>query len=500
MAAWWLAGFLLLCFTYFLPRFDDWDQNSRFDMALALVNTGSPIIDSYHWNTGDITYVNGHYYSIMAPGQALATVPAAWGVRSLATALSGSHVAASIGLKRTWQATFGYYVLLLYLACILTVALPAVGLVLLVFWFLGYFSQSIADRLIVSLVLGIGTMVFPYAQVLYSHVPAAALLFAGFVLVYVSAGARPPRGPISAWFGRNPGAAMVLAGLALGAAEVYEYPAAVVAVPIGLYGLYRHPFRHMVWLALGALPGILVVGGYDLLVYHNPFMSGYSAHSVLWKEKLGHGIGGSTWPPKPGALWGMTFSPYRGVFFLSPVLLAGLPGLVLWARRRDIESVLFATIPVLYLIAISLSPFWFAGSTVGPRYLIPTLPFLSVPVIFVLQSSRRAVIRPVVAALGVLSVVNVWLQTIGNGGFPKQTVHDPLFQTGIPGFLHDHLPLSVGAILLAPFHAGSTKTALVPLLCALAIWSFRAARRYQRSVGGDHPAATVQPPVEPSAA
>lgn len=475
----WLAGLVLLCSAYFLPRYTDWDQNSRFDLALALATHGTVAIDNYHWNTGDIDYAFGHYYSIMAPGQALSAVPLAWTVKTLVEATAGRNVGQNIGLKRTWRTTYGYYVLLLYLECVLTAGIPATLLVLLFFWFLGYFSESLWNRALLSLAFGLGTMIFPYAQVMYSHVPATALLFAAFVLLYVVSMQRPPRGPGSAWLQAHPAVAVLLAGLAMGAAEVYEYPAAVIGILLFAYAAVTLPRRYLPWIVLGALPGIIIVGVYDLVAYHNPFLTGYSGHSVLWKGKLAHGIGGSTWPPSWSAIQGLTISHYRGLFFLSPMLLLAFPGIALWAKRGGHEWLLFLSIPVFYTLAISTSPFWFAGSTVGPRYLIPVLPFLCVPIILVLEEVRRGWQRLVVYCLMVVSALNVWVQTLGAGGYPRETAHDPLLTVSLPGFLHDHLPLNLGSLLLAPVTGAYSKATLIPLACILGLWTYLTSRRIQ---------------------
>src|SRR5207302_8294294 len=67
---------LLFCFTYFPPRWGDWNQSSRLDLVLAIVDDHSLTIDRYAENTGDYAYFEGHYYSDKAPGTALLGVPA----------------------------------------------------------------------------------------------------------------------------------------------------------------------------------------------------------------------------------------------------------------------------------------------------------------------------------------------------------------------------------------------------------------------------------------
>src|ERR1700716_3439374 len=67
---------LLVCYAYFFPRWADWNQNSRLDQVLALVDRGVWYIDDYYQNTGDYAQFEGHLYSDKAPGTAFVGVPA----------------------------------------------------------------------------------------------------------------------------------------------------------------------------------------------------------------------------------------------------------------------------------------------------------------------------------------------------------------------------------------------------------------------------------------
>src|SRR4030095_1701401 len=66
---------LLCCYTYFLPRWADPNQNSRLDMVVAVVEDGTFQIDKYVHNTVDYAKVGEHYYSDKAPGAALIGIP-----------------------------------------------------------------------------------------------------------------------------------------------------------------------------------------------------------------------------------------------------------------------------------------------------------------------------------------------------------------------------------------------------------------------------------------
>jgi len=76
MYRFWLIVMLLFCsYAYVLPRWSDWNQNSRLNLVLALVDDGSPRIDRYVENTGDYAIYNGHAYTDKPPGLSFLGVP-----------------------------------------------------------------------------------------------------------------------------------------------------------------------------------------------------------------------------------------------------------------------------------------------------------------------------------------------------------------------------------------------------------------------------------------
>lgn len=474
----WLFGFALLCFVYFLPRWHDWNQDARLDMTMSVVNHGTIAIDAYHWNTGDDDFYKGHYYSNKAPGQSLLGVPVYVvykgllelpPVRSLVNAIernSAWNLALEDGGDRFVPPKLDFAILQ-YVESVFTVAVPAALFLVLFFWFLGFLSASIVNRAFLSLALGLATIVFPYAQLFYSHVPAMALEFAGFALVYIlAARGRHGRGQ---WIVNHPSISALLAGLCLGGAVVFEYPTAIISALIGLYALIRLPRTVWPYLIAGVAPALATVMAYDYAAYHSPFTTGYSGNSVLWKQE-GQGIAGFTWPPRWTAITGMSYSPYRGLFFLSPFLLLALPGYGLLAhaswRKGDSAWLVFLAIPVAFFFAIAMYWGWFAGQVVGPRYLIPMLPFLALPIIFLLNCLRSLPARGAVAPLVAVSLFNVWAETLGSRAYPHSGTMNPLFTFSLPALGRGEVPMNLG-MFLGPHGP----TSLLPLLGLLILWT-----------------------------
>src|SRR5690349_1669030 len=72
-----LGALLLASYSYVLPRWADWNQNSRLDLVRALSEQHDVVIDSYVGNTGDYALYQGHAYSDKAPGPAFLALPLA---------------------------------------------------------------------------------------------------------------------------------------------------------------------------------------------------------------------------------------------------------------------------------------------------------------------------------------------------------------------------------------------------------------------------------------
>jgi len=106
------------------------------------------------------------------------------------------------------------------------------------------------------------------------------------------------------------------------------------------------------------------------------------------------------------------FSPSRGLFIFSPIVLVAFAGgLLLWRRHSatPLEQLSAVAIPC-YLVAIALFPIWWAGTSFGPRFMTETLPFifvLTIPFVDWVAAwrSERPTSRPWTYRLAVLGTV-----------------------------------------------------------------------------------------------
>jgi hypothetical protein len=111
------------------------------------------------------------------------------------------------------------------------------------------------------------------------------------------------------------------------------------------------------------------------------------------------------------------------LFFTSPVLLLGLIAVFVMGhnRERRPEALLFGSVFFAYLLMNSAFNNWHAGWTFGPRYLIPAIPFIALPLARVFARIPRL-------AVG-FALLSIFLMFLFTAVDPQVTesVANPLF-------------------------------------------------------------------------
>jgi hypothetical protein len=239
----------------------------------------------------------------------------------------------------------------------------------------------------------------------------------------------------------------LLVGLLLSLALISEYPIVLVLFILFIYAVYVLPCaRLLFWMLVGGTPLTLAMVLYNYVCFGTPLPVGYlySPNYTAWHHT---GLVSLTYPTLD-RVWGITFSPYRGLFFLSPFLLLALPGFLRFWRAKEhrAEFCVCAASVVCFFLYNASSIMWWGGFAVGPRYLVPILPFLAVPVVFMFVHWNRPVFRTVMLLLIGLSIVLVWVETISGQSFPDFTPN-PLLDFSLPRLLAGDIARNLGMLL-----------------------------------------------------
>ncbi len=443
---------LTISYVYFFPRWADPNQNSRLNMVIAVVEDGTFQIDKYVHNTVDYAKIGDHYYSDKAPGAAFLGIPV-YGMLKLFLELPWlDNLMDRLAGNEAFQATLRAdgsgifkekirFALAQVAITFVVSALPSALLGVLLFRLLEHFTTHFWSRLGVVLGYGLLTPVFAYAGAFYGHQLSAALLFGAFYLVFTHQERLTLR-------------QLVPVGFLLGYSVITEYPMALVAGILYLYTFYKL-YRPGRGLQIGwvTLSGAFVAAGwmaYNTAIFGGPLELGYS-HSELWQDQHHTGFM-SLKLPQLEALWGITFSPFRGLFVLSPWLLLALPGFWLWWQSGQYRSewVAAATIIVTVFLFNASSIMWWGGFAVGPRYLLPALPFMVLPIVLVLQKWNNPLWSGAVLLISSWSLVATWGLSLAEQAFPADNIRNPLLEYAWPNWLAGNVARNLGTVLGLP--------------------------------------------------
>ena len=366
---------LLFCLFSFLYAYffqgGGWNQNSHYDTIRAIVERGTMDITAFAGNTGDIGVFKSRIYSNKLPGVALVGAPLYFLLYHLERWLG-------IDLNAFWTININAHLLTFF-----TSGLP--GAVLLLFLYRHFRRQqaTVHESLFLTTAFGIGSLLFPYSGVMMNHLLTACLLFAAWYIITAA---------------HLPHRAALVAGLLTGTAMVTESLAALAALLFLFYvALKRRNVTPAFLVGSGLMVGVILAHNY--LSFQSLFIS----NTIYQSKTEGYLFGILQWP-QPVRLFWLTVHPFRGLFYCCPVMVLGLLSLRWPFRVRDVP--LETSIPLLviaYHLAFNMSfNGWTGGWGVGPRYLIPALPFLYS---FALNGFRRFPI--ISAALAIISATEM---------------------------------------------------------------------------------------------
>jgi len=281
------------------------------------------------------------------------------------------------------------------------VAVLSAFLCLLIFYvFHRVFAMNTNAALLLTVLFGFGTLAFSYSTTFYCHQPAACCSFLSFVLAMnIRYGASPRKNMMA-----------VLAGFSAALAVLIE-PSTVIMLAAVAFCLVsvREGRSYIPLFVLGCmLPGA-VLGWYNYVCFGHPLASSYNYSNdvVMWKVE-----GKLFGFPDLKRFYDLLISPYRGLFFSSPVLMMAIPGLFISLRRRQwLSEMLFcAMISTVFVVFIAAFHAWHGGSAAGPRYLLPMFPFL-----YLLAGVSFVRFPKLYLLLGAVSLlVNLSITVVGN--------------------------------------------------------------------------------------
>mgnify|MGYP003582298314 CR=1 FL=1 len=398
--------FFLICI-YAPSGFNNPNTLPRVGLSHSILTKKQLNIDEIAPFTADKAFRDGHYYCDKAPGISFICIPAVAVMNRLADAVGLDQRLISPIDHPPFRVTHARY-LALALSCLAAVTM-------LTAWGVACFYRTLraADvdtdgAIVATFSFAFGTQYLMWSTAVFGHAVAAALLFMAFAQYWaVGKDAESAR-----W--RLP-----MAGLLLGWAVMVEFTAAIPAAIIGITLLAATPRPSLQkWLgaatlmAAGGFVPILLLLAYNNLVFGSPFSVGYGA--VQGFSGMKNGFFGIT-PPDPAVLWAITFSAYRGILWLSPVLAVAFIAMwALLASTRHRVPMVAALLVVIYYFCLNAGYYyWDGGFSTGPRHVTPAVPFLMLG-LGLAWARLSSPVRWLVIALSAYGVAVVMMTTLVN--------------------------------------------------------------------------------------
>lgn len=336
------------------------NETARWGQIRSIVENGSLTLEGSGVRTADVISIDGKLYSNKAPGFTF-------------FAASFWSPAKLVGAKLGFTGNN-----LLHLTCWivngLTVGLSSVLITLLI-WKLAFrilLSYSAAS--LVAWCVSFGTILYPFSTLFFSHTFTALLGLGSLAcIVFIKDRCRD--------------LAFLFCGIFLGFGIASEYPAVITAVVIGLYALTKANSRwQIILLFSGGFLALCPLFYYNAAIFSDPLKLSYTAYtsrkdSMFPAHKMGF-LGVSL--PQASVFYEITFGAQRGLFRCNPWLLLCVPGFMLGMKeRQNREIYLVSAAIVLFFLLFNSSygdglTYWGGGAAIGPRHIIPSLPFMAI--------------------------------------------------------------------------------------------------------------------------
>ncbi len=419
----------------FVMHSTGWAQLAHYAQVRAFAD-GRAQIDRWQWETKDKAWVNGHFYSVKAPGLPALTLPAylaldALGAKSVARDAAANAARAdhprwtpypdpdlsqygfSAARAHRVEVRIQNETPMIWALTVIGAVLPAIGLLCLVRWVAERIEPGYGTA--AAITLGLGTIVMTFAAEYFTHVAAAALGFGAFALLF-----REREGSARTWL-------VGAAGLAAGLAVSFEYPMGLLGAVLFCYALARpQRVRRGVAYAAGALAGAAPALAFNLWALGSPFRFAY-ANAVAVQGPNGHAVLGLNDSgffgidiPKPDAAIDLLVAS-RGLLTLTPVIAVAIAGVVLLRRRRRAEGNVIAAVAIVFFLYNA--GYWlpFGGGSPGPRFLIPALPFLALGLAVAYRRLTALTLALAVPSVIFMLAAAITFPLIGDNGISSWT-------------------------------------------------------------------------------
>ena len=321
------------------------NESSHVALLDAIVDNGQ--FDSDYWRKygGDASFYKGKYYSNKPPGYAFFLTPPYY----LYLTAFGEHKPFS---------REGSIIETFYFMKYSNVLLSSLSIVILAL-FLSTFKLSTGSIAFGIIAATFGT-VFPAYTVLTTSLPLSLFLCSSSILFFRLF--RLSRGKVLFW---------TISVFAAVYALVVDYSNGFLLLPLLIFALLNTKMekKFLFPALIGSLPGWLLLC-YNYIVFDNPFVLTYSYY-IIPKHVVWENVSSAmSFSMMPYGIYGLLFSPSRGLFLLSPVAILGVLAYRRIFKAHNSELKITAIMFISMILFISSYSHWHGGHSVGYRHIL----------------------------------------------------------------------------------------------------------------------------------
>jgi hypothetical protein len=231
------------------------------------------------------------------------------------------------------------------------------------------FGISLKNSIFVSFLYGFGTMAFSYSQTSLSSPPMVLFALLGFYF-------------FGKWNTNNYPRYLIFSGISFGLAFLTRSDAVLFIIPSFFLILYLIKSRkEKIKSLLGfIIPTFSAYGLHHLISY-----VAYGSTSSGAVSSLSAVVEGSKISTVFMNIFGLLFSPGVGLFIYSPVLIVIFVGFFDFYKKNKQQCILLLGFIFMFVYIYSSGENWHGLNGWGPRYLLPLVPFLLIPIAFSIE-------------------------------------------------------------------------------------------------------------------
>jgi hypothetical protein len=370
------------------PIITSYDSRWSVHTSLSIIHEGNTDLDEYKKQIVKNKYyaienINGHYYTIFPVGTYLLSVPFVAIAEIIFEPLINLFPALS-NLFKEKLAQHGRHVaelkfIHIYPAVELVIASFIGALTSVVIWLIARIRLPVSYAGVVVFIFAFCTSSWSVcSRALWQHGPSMLMLSCSIYLLLIQ---------------DKEGSSVHFMAIPLAFAFIIRPTNAIPVFFISFYIFvnYKHAFMKYI---LVAAPIAIVYFGFNMSIYGKILSNYYSPDRVFHLSRFME------------ALAGNIYSPSRGLFIYSPILLVSLYGFIrFFPNKNNLRNsyiLLFLIIIFCHWLLVSSFPHWWAGHSYGPRFFADMIPLFIFSVILVFE--QIAVQKPIKQAVILLSI------------------------------------------------------------------------------------------------